>query len=107
MNERALPEAVYKSLTKEIQQEKFGARLGTTTRVLANTDTAIWNLLYFFDSSLCEPKVLDKQRSHRRSTQGERRTNDYNKLVSQMIHGVFGQERHLGGAVQVHDTQSI
>ena len=49
----------------------------------------------------------DKKRGHRRSTQVMRETNDYKKLVSKMLHWVFGQDIHIGGAVQVHERQSV
>ena len=47
-------------------------------------------------------KNVDNTRGHRSSTQAAMRTHDYNKLVSQILHGVFGQQnRFIGGAVRV------
>ena len=52
-----IPEAVSNSLIEEIQQEKFGAGLTalncTATRVPANANKAVQNLLHFCDGSLC------------------------------------------------------
>ena len=57
-------------------------------------------------------KSTDRKLNHRRSTQTERMTDDYNKLVSQMLHGVLGQEdlsvaqfRYLRGCGERSTTQ--
>ena len=69
--DRAIPEVVRNSLTEKFQLAEFGAGLtaskDTATRMPANAEKSVQNLLHFCGGSLCETKCCTN-RSHCRTT---------------------------------------
>ena len=98
---RVIPEAVYKFLTEEVQHETLvqDAQLCATQQPECQpTQTEQSRIYRIFVTAVCaKQKCCQKANSSKQC----------NKFVSQMLHVVLGQERHLGGAVQEQERHSV